>query len=89
MTQQDFTDAKSIQDQIAKINEVQSKNAMTGAIASINISLGDFKSAQTSHAELKEILGSTYDTIAATALASINTALASLEADLQSDFDLL
>lgn len=87
MLDQDFATAQTIKAQIATINEIQGKNAMNGALATINVSLGDFKSALTSHTELKELLGSSYDTIAATALTSINTALASLKTSLQSDFD--
>lgn len=82
----DFDAAVIIKAKIAAIEEVQNKNAMTGAIASITISLGDFKSAMTSHSELKAILGSSYDTIVATTLSSLNTALASLKTSLQSDF---
>lgn len=91
MTQEDFDSAKALQSQIDAITEVQAKNALSGATAQISVSAGDTRRAgqYTDFDALKEILGSGYDTIAATAKASIVSALASLKTSLQSDFDAL
>lgn len=87
MTPENFATAQTLEAEIAVITSVQADNATTGAKVLVLVVDADNKTLADVASLKSALTENTYNTIAATALASINTALSTRKTALQGDFD--
>jgi hypothetical protein len=87
MQDEDFNTAKEIKGDLAKIDGVQAKIATSGAKVALHITNAQGNKELVGPEELKTVLGdSAYNTIIATALASISSELTTRETALNTQF---